>query len=95
MAAQPSNTVITIDDMKFNAISAHAAIATIYDNFGLPSMGAVHLKFACAVDVHDTKFRNWVSQFEIAGGEEANPILNFKLAPTLDDKQGCNIWMGN
>ena len=51
--AQPSNTTVTIDGNKFNALSAHVGISTLHNNNGMPRMGTLQSAIVFVVDMHD------------------------------------------
>ncbi len=34
--SQPSNTTITVDGNKFNALAAHVSLATVHDDMACP-----------------------------------------------------------
>lgn len=51
--AQPSNTTVTIDGSKFNALSAHVGISTLHNQNGMPRMGTLQCAIVFVVDMHD------------------------------------------
>jgi hypothetical protein len=51
--AQPSNTTVTIDGNKFNALSAHVGISTLHNHNGMPRMGTLQSAIVFVVDMHD------------------------------------------
>ncbi len=53
--AQPSNSTVTIDGDKFNAMSANISLATLHDHTGMPMMGSVQCAIEVSVDLHDTE----------------------------------------
>lgn len=80
--AQPSNTTITIDGQKFNALSAHVAISTIHDDAGMPLMGSTRCAIECVVDMHDNvnlPFSTLKGLFELANVVTRDKIKDIKI----------------
>lgn len=88
--AEPSNTTITIDGQKFNAISAHVALSTIHDDAGMPLMGSTRCAIECVVDMHDNvnlPFSTLKSLFNLANVVTRDKIKDIKIEFWQDESQ--------
>ena len=52
--AEPSQTTVTIDGNKFNALATHFGFHTNHDHTGMPLMGQQLCSIGVTVDIHDT-----------------------------------------
>ena len=50
----PSHATVTIDEMRFDALSTHVGISIAHDDRGMPLMGSVVCSMSVTVDIHDT-----------------------------------------
>jgi hypothetical protein len=88
--AQPSNSTITIDGQKFNAMSAHVGVETDHDDRGMPNMGSLRCVINCTVDIHDTTnmpFALLKSLFQMSNVATKDKIKPIKIEFWQDEKQ--------
>jgi len=86
--AQPSRTTITIDSVKFDAISASFLMSTPSDASGVPVMGGLTSSVDVVVDLHDTQnlpFSNLKKFFELANVVTKDKIKPMKVEFWQDD----------
>jgi|SRR5437870_4865003 len=80
--ASPSNTTVTIDGQKFNAMSASVSLATPSDHSGMPQMGSLHCGIDVVVDIHDKDnlpFPAIKKLFELANVVTRDKIKDIKI----------------
>ena len=88
--AAPSNSTITIDGNKFNAMSAHFSLGTPHDHTGMPHMGQTQVAIAFTVDLHDTvNMPNSVLKqlFELSHTMTRDKIVPMKIQYWTDESQ--------
>lgn len=87
---QPSNTTVTIDGAKFNAMSASLSLATKSDHAGMPLMGSLNIAIEVIVDLHDNKnipFAIVKKLFELANVVTRDKIKEIKIEFWQDENQ--------
>ena len=80
--ANPSNTTVTIDDVKLNAFSMDIGLSTVADPTGMPSMGSLTCSIDFSADMHDTvnvPFTTVKKHFDLANIPTKNKIKNIKI----------------
>lgn len=80
--ASPSNTTVTIDGQKFNAMSASISLATASDGSGMPQMGSLSCGIDVVVDIHDNTnmpFSALKKLFELANVVTREKIKDIKI----------------
>jgi hypothetical protein len=80
--SQPSNTTISIDDAKFNAMAAHVSLATVHDEMGMPMMGTTRCAIECMVDMHDNvnlPYSTLQKLFELSNGVTRDKVRSVKI----------------
>ena len=88
--SQPSNTTITIDGNKFNALAAHVSLATVHDDTGMPMMGSARCAIECTVDMHDNvnlTYFTLQALYELANGVTRDKIKTVKFEFWQDENQ--------
>ena len=88
--ASPSNSTITINGDKFNAMTAHFSLATPHDHTGMPHMGQTQCAIAFAVDLHDTdNMPNAVLKklFDLSHTLTRDKIVPMKIEYWTDESQ--------
>ncbi len=91
---QPSNSTITIDGDKFNALSADVSPATLHDHTGMPMMGSVQCAIEVTVDLHDTENMPYSilnKIYTLANGVTRDKVKDIKIAFWTDESQADAI----
>jgi hypothetical protein len=85
---QPSNTTITIDGNKFNALAAHVSLATVHDDMGMPMMGSTRCAIECTADMHDNvTYSTLQALYDLANGVTREKIKTIKIEFWQDENQ--------
>jgi len=87
---QPSNTTITIDGNKFNALAAHVSLATVHDDTGMPMIGSTRCAIECTADMHDTvnlTYSTLQALYDLANGVTREKIKTIKIEFWQDENQ--------
>jgi hypothetical protein len=88
--SRPSNTTITIDGAKFNAMTAQVSFATVHDGVGMPMIGTTQCAIECVVDMHDNvnlPYGTLQKLFELSNGVTKDKIKSVKIEFWQDEKQ--------
>ena len=87
--ANPSNSTVTIDGNKFNALSVQFGMSTVHDQ-GMPMMGTQVMDIEVVVDMHDTDnlpFSTVQSLFNLAQQHTREKIVDMKIEYWQDENQ--------
>ena len=87
---QPSNSTVTIDGDKFNALAAHVEISTHHDDRGMPLMGSLKCGISFLVDMHDNQnmtCSKLSKLYELAKMVTRDKIKDIKIEYWTDDSQ--------
>ncbi len=87
--ANPSNSTVTIDGNKFNALSVQFGMSTLHEH-GMPMMGTQHMDIEVIVDMHDTDnlpFGTIQSLFNLAQQHTREKIVDMKIEYWQDESQ--------
>jgi len=87
---QPSNSTVTIDGDKFNALAAHVEISTHHDDRGMPLMGSLKCGISFLVDMHDNQnmtYSKLSKLYELAKMVTRDKIKDIKIEYWTDDSQ--------
>ncbi|NYF78800.1 hypothetical protein [Granulicella arctica] len=88
--AVPATTTVTIDDIKFNAITVHVGLSTVHDDSGMPAMGSTRCAVECVVDMHDNVNMPYASLqrlFELAKVVTRDKIKDIKIEFWQDESR--------
>lgn len=83
-------TTVTIDGVKFNALSTQVGIATHHDDNGLPLMGTLKFTADIVIDIHDTEnmpFATLQNLFSMANGVTKDKIKPIKIECWKDENR--------
>ncbi len=92
--AQPSNSTVTIDGNKFNAMAAHVSFATLHDHTGMPMMGSLQCVMQFVVDLHDTEnmpYATLNALYTLANGVTRDKVKDVKVEFWTDESQSDAI----
>ncbi len=87
---QPSNTTVTVDGTKFNALAAHVALSTVHDDTGMPMMGTTRCAIECTVDMHDSDnlpYGTLQKLFDLSNGVTRDKVKAIKIEFWKDESQ--------
>src|SRR5262249_21367255 len=90
MAAQPSNTTITIDGIKLNAFSANIGLSSGADENGMPTMGSLGCAMQFSADMHDTvnvPFATVKKFFDLANVVTRDKVKDIKIEFWTDESR--------
>ncbi len=96
--ANPTNSTVTIDGNKFNALSAAFGMRTIHDEHGMPMMGTQQMDIQVIVDMHDTvnlPFAVVQSLFNLSHQHTRDKIVDMKIEYWQDESQQDAICVYN
>jgi hypothetical protein len=88
--AQPSVTTVTIDGLKFNALTANVSLATSSDMSGMPGMGSLSAGVQVVVDIHDNvnmPFSTLKHIYDLASVVTRDKVKDIKIEYWQDEKQ--------
>lgn len=86
----PSHASVTIDGMKFDALSTHVGLSTTHDDRGMPMMGSLTCSISVTVDMHDSgnlPFSTLQQLFGFANGVVSSKVKPIKIEYWTDETQ--------
>jgi len=86
----PSQTTVTIDGNKFNAMGTHVGVSTTHDEHGMPLMGSQLCTISVTVDIHDTvnvPFSTLSSLFDLSNRLTKDKIRDIKIEYWVDENK--------
>ena len=88
--AQPRRSTVTIDDVKFNAVTASIGVQTRGDHSGMPVMGSLQTHVDVVIDMHDDKnlpFSAVKKLFDLSNVVTRDKIKSVKIEFWKDEDQ--------
>lgn len=86
----PSQSTVTIDGNKFNAIGTQVSFITVHDEHGMPMMGSQVCAISVTVDIHDTvnvPFATLYALFGLAIPITSESVRDIKIEYWADESQ--------
>jgi hypothetical protein len=87
---EPSQTTVTIDGNKFNAIGTHVGMTTVHDERGMPLMGSQSCSISVTVDIHDNvnmPYATLSTLFGLANQITKDKIRDIKIEYWADESK--------